>query len=93
MNQIGVQPIGISADSPNEIANMCHKAGITYPVLSDSSLDAINRFDLKIEERAEDGHEVGGPGEFLVDPTGTVRWRKLTELHPPEILAAAKVLQ
>ena len=90
---MGIQPVGISADSPNEIANMCQKAGITYPVLSDSSLDAINHFDLKIAEKSEDGHEVGGPGEFLVDPTGTIRWRKLTELHPPEILAAARVLQ
>lgn len=72
---------------------MCRKAGLTYPVLSDSNLDTINHYDLKIAEKAEDGHEVGGPGEFLIDPTGTVRWRKLTETHPPEILAAAKVLQ
>lgn len=90
---MGIQPVAISADSPNEIANMCQKAGITYPVLSDSSLDAINRYDLKIAEKGEDGHDAGGPGEFLIDPSGTIRWRKLTEMHPPEILAAARVLQ
>ena len=72
---------------------MCSKAGLTYPVLSDSNLDAIHLYDLVIAERAQNGHPVGGPGEFLIDPSGTVRWRKLTETHPPEILAAAKVLQ
>jgi peroxiredoxin len=85
--------VAISADSPEEISNMCHKAGLTYPVLSDSNLDAIRHYDLVIAEKAQDGHQIGGPGEFLIDPTGTVRWRKLTETHPPEILTAAKVLQ
>jgi peroxiredoxin len=90
---MGIQPVAISADSPNEIADMCRKAGLTYPVLSDYNLDAINHYDLKIAEKAQDGHEAGGPGEFLIDPAGTIRWRKLIETHPPEILAAAKVLQ
>ena len=72
---------------------MCSKAGITFPVLSDTKLEAIRQYDLLIAERGEDGREIGGPGEFLVDPSGTVRWRKLTEIHPPEIVAAAKVLQ
>ena len=72
---------------------MCSKAGITFPVLSDRKLDAIQRYDLRIPEKGEDGHEIGGPGEFLIDSSGTVRWRKLTELHPPEILQAAKALQ
>ncbi|HVH88451.1 MAG TPA: redoxin domain-containing protein, partial [Terriglobales bacterium] len=72
---------------------MCSKAGITFPVLSDTKLEAIRQYDLLIAERGEDGREIGGPGEFLIDPSGTVRWRKLTEIHPPEIVAAAKVLQ
>jgi len=72
---------------------MCNKAGITFPVLSDEKLETIRRYDLLIEEKGEDGRQVGGPGEFLLDNAGTVRWRKLTEIHPPEILAAAKVLQ
>lgn len=46
-----------------------------------------------IEEKGDDGREIGGPGEFLIDPSGTIRWRKLTELHPPEIASVAKLLQ
>ena len=90
---MGIQPVAISADSPNEVADLSRKAGLTYPVLSDSNLEAINRYDLKIAEKGEGGKEIGGPGEFLIDSAGTIRWRKLTETHPPEILTAAKVLQ
>ena len=72
---------------------MCRKAGLTFPVLSDAKLNAIRQYDLQIAEKGEDGRQIGGPGEFLVDSGGTVRWRKLTELHPPEIAEAAKTLQ
>lgn len=72
---------------------MCRKAGITFPVLSDAKLDAIRQYDLEIEEKGEGGRVAGGPGEFLLDPSGTVRWRKLTELRPREIVGAAQVLQ
>ena len=85
--------MAVSADRPEEAREMCRKAGITFPVLSDTKLDAIRQYDLQIAEKGEDGRQIGGPGEFLVDSSGTVRWRKLTELHPPEITEAAKILQ
>lgn len=85
--------MAISADTPEQSREMCRKAGLTFPVLSDAKLDTIRQYDLVIAERGEDGRQAGGPGEFLLDPSGTVRWRKLTELHPPEIVGAAKVLE
>jgi len=88
-----VQPVAISADTPEETRNMCLKAGITFPVLSDAKLDTIRAYDLKIAEKGEGGREAGGPGEFLLDPSGTVRWRKLTEIRPPEIIKAVAALE
>jgi peroxiredoxin len=85
--------VAISADSPRDTGDLCRKAGLTYPVLSDAGLDAIRRYDLEMAEKGTDGHAAGGPGEFLIDSSGTVRWRKLTEMHPPEILAAARLVQ
>ena len=85
--------MAISADTPEESREMCRKAGITFPVLSDAKLDAIRAYDLKIAEKGEGGREAGGPGEFLLDPGGTVRWRKLTEIRSPEIINAAAALQ
>lgn len=85
--------MAISADTPEESRELCRKAGLTFPVLSDTKLEAIRQYDLLIAQKGEDGRQIGGPGEFLLDPSGTVRWRKLTELHPPEIVQAAKILQ
>ena len=85
--------MAISADSPEEARNLCNKAGLKYPVLSDAKLQAIRQYDLVIPEKGEDGREIGGPGEFLIDPNGTVRWRKLTELRPAQIVDATKVLE
>lgn len=72
---------------------MCQKAGLTYSVLSDPKTEAIRNYDLLISEKGEDGHDAGGPGEFLLDSSGTVRWRKLTETHGPQLVEAAKILQ
>jgi peroxiredoxin len=91
---MGVRPVAISADTPEESRAMCRKAGITFPVLSDDKLQAIRQYDLLIAEKGEGGREAGGPGEFLLDPSGTVRWRKLTEIRrPSEMVEAAKVLE
>ena len=44
-----------------------------------------------------DGQDVARPAEFLLDRTGTVRWRNLTEdyrvrARPAEILERARAL-
>ncbi|PYY03988.1 MAG: hypothetical protein DMG64_05880 [Acidobacteria bacterium] len=93
LQQLGVRPVAISADTPEESREMCRKAGITFPVLSDTKVEAIRQYDLLIAQRGQDGRQISGPGEFLLDSSGTVRWRKLTEMHPREITEAAKVLQ
>jgi len=90
---MGIRPVAISADTPEESSRMCAKAGLTFPVLSDPKTAAIRNYDLLITEKAEDGHDVGGPGEFLLDQSGTVRWRKLSETHGPQLVEAAKILQ
>lgn len=72
---------------------MCRRAGLTFPVLSDPKTETIRHYDLLIAEKGEDGREAGGPGEFLLDSSGTVRWRKLTETHGPQLVEAAKTLQ
>lgn len=48
----------------------------TYTFLGDPEAKAVRLYDLQ--------HDFGGkviarPGEFLVDPSGTVRWVDLTE--------------
>jgi peroxiredoxin len=53
--------------------------GFTYPFLSDQKSEVIKRYDLLHKGQGEGGVDIARPAEFLIDPTGTVRWRDLTE--------------
>jgi peroxiredoxin len=66
--------------------------GWTYTFLSDEKAEVLHRYDL---HQPMEGTPVGisRPAELLLDPTGTVRWRDLTEdyrvrARPEAVLAA-----
>ena len=89
--------MAISVDTPEESRALCQKAGYTFTFLSDPNLEAIKRYDLVHEGQGENGRGIARPAEFLVDPSGVVRWRMLTENYwvrakPEQILDAAKSL-
>jgi peroxiredoxin len=71
--------------------------GWTYTFLSDEKAEVLRRYDL---HQDMEGMPVGvaRPAELLVDPSGTVRWRDLTEdyrvrARPEAVLAAFDALQ
>jgi len=74
-----VQPVAISADTPEESAELARKAGYSYPLLSDHNLDVIRKWDLLHKGGGEGGRDIARPAEFLVDRNGVVRWRNLTD--------------
>jgi peroxiredoxin len=95
---VGIRPVAISVDSPEESRDLCQKAGYTFTFLSDQKLDAITRYDLVHKGQGEKGQDISRPAEFLVDSSGVVRWRMLTENYwvrarPEQILEAAKALR
>ena len=63
--------MAISADTPEESSELAQKAGLTFPLLSDHNTEAIRRYDLLLPKGGEDGRDIGGTAEFLVDPSGT----------------------
>jgi peroxiredoxin len=88
---MGVRPVAISIDPPDVSRRLSQEAGYTFTFLSDPTLDVIRRYDV-----AEPGG-VARPAEFLLDATGTVRWRNLTtnmfvRPRPAQMLDAAKAL-
>jgi len=94
----GIRPVAISVDSPEESRDLCQKAGYTFTFLSDPKLDAITRYDLVHKGQGENGRDISRPAEFLIDSSGVVRWRLLTENYwvrarPEQILEAAKMLR
>ena len=96
--EAGIRPVAISVDPPEVSRDLSQKAGYTFTFLSDPKLDAIGRFDLVHKGRGENGGDIARPAEFLVDSSGAVRWRMLTENYwvrarPEQILEAAKSLK
>jgi len=77
--QRGVRPVAISVDTPDQSAALCLKAGYTYTFLSDPSAEVVRRYDLVHWSGSPDGKDIARPAELLVDASGVVRWRNLTE--------------
>ena len=99
LSDAGIRTVAISVDSP-EINReyMLQKAGYTFTFLSDPKVEAIRRYDLVHPGQGENGADIARPAEFLIDPSGTVRWRMMTEnlfrrARPEQILEIAKSLQ
>ena len=96
--EVGIRPVAISVDSPEESRDLGQKAGYTFPFLSDPKAEAIRRYDLVHAGAGEGGRDIARPAEFLLDSAGTVRWVNLTENYwvrarPEQILEAARAIQ
>jgi peroxiredoxin len=94
----GIRPVAISVDTPQESAELCRKAGYTFPFLSDAKAETIRRYDLLHPKGGPNGSDISRPAEFLVDSSGTVRWVNFAEdirvrAKADEMLAAAKGIQ
>ena len=68
------------------------------PLLSDPDGAVIRRYGLTHEGAGINGQAVARPAEFLLDRTGTVRWRNLTEdyrvrARPEQVLEQARMLR
>jgi len=79
IEQLGVEVVAVSVDSPEQSKDLQKEAGLTYVILSDLNAEAIRKYDLLHSKAGQDGHDVARPGEFLVDSNGVVRWVNLTE--------------
>lgn len=95
---VGIRPVAISVDSPEESRNLVQQGGYTFEFLSDPNAEASRRYDLVHAGAGENGRDIARPAEFLVDSTGTVRWLNLTENYwvrarPEEILEVARLLK
>jgi len=97
-NEVGIRPVAISVDTPEESLGLAQKAGYTFTFLSDQNTDVIKRYDLVHVGAGINGHDIARPAEFLIDSSGTVRWANLTENYwvrarPEQVLGMAKLLE
>ena len=89
LSDAGIRVVAISVDEPEKTRDMMvQKAGYTFTFLSDPKLEAIRRYDLihddgawfrrRAGEEAKDA-DIARPADFLIDPSGTIRWRMVTD--------------
>jgi len=73
--------VGISFDTPEQTRlHMIQQAGYAFTFLSDPKLKTILRYDLVHVHDLASGRDIARPAEFLLDSSGTIRWRMVTEL-------------
>ena len=90
--------MGISVDTPDKTRKyMVQEAGYPFTFLSDPNLEVIRRYDLIHAKEIASGRDISRPAEFLLDSSGTIRWRMVTEnffviAQPEQVLEAAKAL-
>ena len=106
LSDAGIRVVAISVDTPEKTRDyMLQKAGYTFTFLSDPKLEAIRRYDLVHASdyptlpaiSGKPGADIARPAEFLIDSSGTIRWRMVTEnnfvrARPEQVLEAAKAL-
>jgi len=85
--------VTISADPPEASKRHRLKLGYTFPILCDPKTEVIRQYDLLHAGGGPKKADISRPAEFLVDSTGTVRWRNLTDnigvrARPEQALAA-----
>ena len=92
--QAGVQPLGVSRDSPWTHIAWMQALDLNFPLLSDLNGDAVRGFGIAHDFRGF--ADVADRTAFLVDSSGTVRgaWRYETAEVPDfdELLSAAQAL-
>jgi peroxiredoxin len=81
----GFTVIGVSVDRPAalvQVRQMVDSFALSYPIVFDPTSKAIAAWDVK-----------GYPTSFVVDRTGTVRWRRDGLIRPddPELTAILKL--
>ena len=74
------------------------KLGYTYTFLSDPKAEVIRGYDLLHRSAGPKGTDIARPAEFLIDPSGTIRWVNLTEniavrARPEQVLKAFDEMQ
>jgi peroxiredoxin len=94
LHEAGVQPLGISRDSPWTHVAWMQALDLNFPLLSDWNAEAVHGFGVAHEYRGF--RDVAERTAFLVERGGTVRgaWRYETAEVPDfdELLAAARAL-
>jgi peroxiredoxin len=88
---------GMVVDSPETNATLAGQIGLTYPLLADPSLTAIDAYGLRHPGAGPEGTDISHSASVLIDADGIVRWTSVTDNvrrrpTPATVLAAVDAL-
>ena len=88
---------GVVVDPPDVNATLARQVGLTYPILADPTLAAIDAYGLRHPGGGPDGHDIAHSASVLIDADGIVRWTSVTDnvrrrSTPATVLAAVDAL-
>lgn len=89
----GVVIVAVSVDPPGITRE--HAAKMNYPFifLADEKAEVIKAWDF-FHEGGFRGADISRPAEFLIDPSGMIRWRYISETYrTPDRLKAGEALK
>ena len=88
---------GVVVDPPEANATLARQAGLTYPILADPALTAIDAYGLRHPGGGPDGRDIAHSASVLIDADGIIRWTSVTDNirrrpTPATVLAAVDAL-
>jgi peroxiredoxin len=91
-NSRNVRVIAVSADSPDVTQKWRKEKRFHFTFLCDPKAEVIRGWDLLQPQAGSGGADIARSAEFVIDPTGTVRWMNLNN-DPKASLQAPAVLK
>ena len=88
---------GIVVDPPDTNATLAREADLSYPILADPALLAIDAYGLRHAGAGPDGQDIAHSASVLIGADGVVRWAMVTDNvrrrpTPATVLAAVDAL-
>ncbi len=89
--------LAVSVDTNEESALLAERLGLEFPILSDVEEEAIRTWGLVHENGKPGGGAIARPAFFLIEPDGTISWRRLTDnyrvrVRPEDVLEVLRAV-
>jgi peroxiredoxin len=87
----------VVVDPPETNARLARDLGLSYPILADPELRAIDAYGLRHRGAGPGDADIAHSASILIDAGGVVRWRAIAERvnrrpTPADVLAALDAL-
>jgi peroxiredoxin len=94
----GCAVVGISSDDEEDAAGLARDAALSYPLLADPTLAAVDAYGLRHPHAGHDGRDIAHSASVLIDGAGIVRWTVVGDNFrvrptPATVLAAVDALR